>query len=211
MPSSAKIRVALIDDHRRIHELVADVLNATDDIDLVAQGSTGEEALQLCATIAPDVILMDVLMPIMDGIDATRLIHDRYPDIKILTLSSFQDDDSVRAMMANGAIGYVLKGSIVHDLVSTIRATYLGKAVFSVEVTQTLLNRDSTAPQSFGLTERELEVLRQIAAGQNNGEIAARLIISQSTVKFHLVNIMRKMNVDTRAEAIVLSARNNLL
>jgi NarL family two-component system response regulator LiaR len=211
MSSPGKIRVALIDDHRRIHEIVADVLKMTDDIELIAQGSTGEEALQLCASTTTDVILMDVLMPVMDGIDATRLIHERYPTIKILALSSFQDDDSVRAMIANGAIGYVLKGSIVHDLVSTIRATYLGKAVFSVEVTQTLMHSITPTPQSFGLTDRELEVLRLVASGQNNGEIAARLTISQSTVKFHMVNIMRKMNVETRAEAIVLSAKHNLL
>ena len=211
MASPRKIRVALIDDHRRIHELVAEIIKLTDDLELVAQGSTGEEALQLCASSAPDVILMDVLMPVMDGINATRLIHLAYPAIKILALSSFQDDDSVRAMIANGAIGYVLKGSIVHDLVSTIRATYMGKAVFSVEVTQTLMHGAAPSNQSFGLTDRELEVLRLVATGQNNGEIAAKLTISQSTVKFHLVNIMRKMKVETRAEAIVLSAKHNLL
>ncbi len=211
MASPRKIRVALIDDHRRIHELVAEIIKLTDDLELVAQGSTGEEALQLCASSAPDVILMDVLMPVMDGINATRLIHLAHPAVKILALSSFQDDDSVRAMIANGAIGYVLKGSIVHDLVSTIRATYMGKAVFSVEVTQTLMHGAAPSNQSFGLTDRELEVLRLVATGQNNGEIAAKLTISQSTVKFHLVNIMRKMKVETRAEAIVLSAKHNLL
>jgi two-component system, NarL family, response regulator LiaR len=208
---SGKIRVILIDDHRFVHETVALALARAEDIVLVAQGGNGQEALQLCQHYKPDLILMDVIMPVMNGVEATRLISEQHPEIKILALSSFQDDDSVRAMMAYGAVGYVLKGSIVNDLVTTIRATQFGKVVFSPEVTATLLTSPKRQSQDFGLTQRELEVLRLMAEGLNNGEIAARLTISQSTVKFHIANVIHKLGVDTRTEAIVLAAKNNLI
>src|SRR5207237_1293543 len=108
---------------------VSEALHDVDDIVLVAQGSNGGEALQLCQQYNPDIILMDVVMPVMNGVEATRLIHERYPDVKILVLSSFQDDDSVHAMLRYRAVGYIGKGSLAHDLVSTIRAIYSGNVV----------------------------------------------------------------------------------
>jgi NarL family two-component system response regulator LiaR len=211
MKSSGKIRVILIDDHRRVHEAVFTVLNSVEDIALIAQGSNGKEALQLCEEHQPDLILMDVVMPVMSGLEATKLIHQRYPHIKILVLSSFQDDESVRAMLQHGAVGYILKGSLIDDLVNTIRITHSGKAVFSSEIASTLLNSAQPKVQDFGLTGRELEILQLMTEGLNNGEIAAKLVISPSTVKFHIANILHKMNVETRAEAIVLAAKNNLV
>lgn len=181
---------------------------------MVAQGHNGHDAVRLCEQFEPDILLLDIVMPGMNGIDATREIHQRFPHIRILVLSSFQDDDSVRQMLSSGAAGYVVKGSLAADLAETVRLVHGGKAVFSAEITQTLLSvsiPETPAHSDFGLTGREREILRLVAEGKNNGEVAAQLVISQSTVKFHLVNILAKMQVETRAEAIVLAARHNLL
>lgn len=212
MSASNPIRVILIDDHRRIHQVISEILGFADDIKLVAQGSNGQEAIHLCDEYQPDLVLMDVMMPGMDGIEATRRILEKHPNIKILALSSFQDQDSVRAMLDSGACGYVLKDGSIDDLDTTIRTTYEGKAVFSTEVTQVLMQSpDQDSQRDYDLSEREREVLKLMAEGLNNGEIAAQLTISQSTVKFHISNIISKMGVETRAEAMVLAAKNNLV
>lgn len=205
------IRVLLADDQLRVHEAVALALRDCEDIKLVGQAANGDEAIALCAQYQPDLVLMDVLMPGMGGIEATRRIHRNHPHIKILVLSAMQDDESVRTMLENGAVGYILKDSLARDLPATIRAAYSGNMIFSQVITQRLLNHASAVPQSFGLTEREMEVLRLMAEGLNNNELAARLFISPSTVKFHIVNILDKMGVSTRPEAIVLAAKNNLV
>jgi len=205
------IRILLADDQLRVHEGVALALRGTDDIQLIGQAANGDEAIALCAQLQPDLVLMDVLMPGMGGIEATHQILQRHPHIKILVLSAMQDDESVRAMLEHGAIGYVLKDSLARDLPATIRAAYSGNMIFSQAITQRLLHQVSADVRDFGLTEREMEVLRLMAEGLNNGELAARLFISASTVKFHIVNILDKMGVQTRPEAIVLAAKNNLV
>ena len=205
------IRVVLIDDHLHVHETVAALLSDTDDIVLVGHGSNGEEAVRLCASLRPDVVLMDVMMPRMTGIEASKSIHKNHPEIRILVLSSFQDDESVHAMLKSGATGYVLKDSLANDLANTIRTTFKGKSVFSTEVAERLLNPESGPGETFGLTTRELEVLRLMAQGLNNNEIAAKLVISQSTVKFHISNLIAKIGVETRAEAIVQAAKKKLI
>jgi len=205
------IRILLADDQLRVHEAVVLALRDAPDIRLVGQAANGDEAIALCAQLQPDLVLMDVLMPGIGGIEATRQIHRRHPHIKILVLSAMQDDESVRAMLENGAVGYVLKDSLAHDIPATIRAAHSGNMIFSQVITQRLLNQVSADMRDFGLTEREMEVLRLMAEGLNNGELAARLFISASTVKFHIVNILDKMGVQTRPEAIVLAAKNNLV
>jgi NarL family two-component system response regulator LiaR len=211
MLPASKIRVILIDDHIRIHQAVNTTLNTVDDIDLVAQGATGEEAVELVEKYEPDIVLMDIVMPVMSGADAAKLIHAKFPHVKILVLSSFQDDDSVRSMLDNGASGYILKNAIATDLVNTIRVVHTGVAAFSGEVAEVLLGLRKSQHLSFNLTERELEVLKLMAAGLNNGQIAERLVISQATVKFHINNVVQKLGVETRAEAIVIAAKNDLV
>lgn len=210
---SPPIRVILIDDHKHIHDAVALALTQADDIHLAAQGSTGDEAVILCRQHQPDIVLMDVVMPGMDGVTATKRLKSEFPNVKILVLSSFQDDDTVHAMMREGASGYTLKHSLAANLVNAIRATHMGSVVIDSEVSQGLLQPPSppAAGNSFDLTERELEVLRLMAHGLTNNEIAVKLFISRSTVKFHITNIEEKMGVTTRAEAIVLAAKNNLV
>lgn len=204
------IRVVLVDDHIQMHEIVRATLGATTDIKLVGQGANGQEGIALCEQYRPDIVLMDVVMPVMDGIEATRILHERLPGIKILVLSSFQDHESVYAMLRNGAIGYLVKGSLTQDLAETIRSTVHGKMVFSSEIGAQLLSSPQPAVD-FRLTDRELEVLVLLAEGLTNQQSAQRLSISQSTLKFHMNNIFEKLGVQTRSEALVLAAKNNLI
>jgi NarL family two-component system response regulator LiaR len=179
---------------------------------VVGQGSNGQEAIQLCEEHHPDIILMDVLMPVMDGIEATQLISERFPYVKVLVLSSFQDDDSIQAMLQAGAIGYLLKNSSIDDLAHTIRTANSGTSVFSAEVTQTLLQPAQNAPKrDYGLTPREVEVLNLMVKGLNNRQIAETLVISQSTAKFHVSSILTKLDVSSRIEAVALAIEHNLV
>lgn len=207
------IRILLIDDHSMIHRLVATLLETVTDVVLVGQGSSGLDALPLYTEHKPDVVLMDVVMPGMNGIEATQHVLESFPDARILVLSGFQDDDSVRAMLQAGAAGYVLKISLAKDLLNGIRAVASGATILSSPVAQAILNQPlrPTAHNSFALTVRELEVLRLMAEGLGNKEVASSLVISVSTVKFHLANILEKMGVNTRSEAIVLAAKDGLL
>lgn len=210
MNETRPIRVVLVDDHAQIHRIVQATLEATQDIILVGQGANGQEALMLCEQSEPDVVLMDVVMPTMDGIEATKLIHARFPKMKILVLSSFQDHESVHAMLNNGALGYITKSSLAEDLAETIRTTFQGKMVLSSEVGAQLL-ASPTPAVDYQLTDRELEVLVLLAEGLTNRQSALKLSISQSTLKFHMNNIYRKLGVQTRSEALVLAAKNNLI
>jgi DNA-binding NarL/FixJ family response regulator len=210
--TSNKIRVVLADDHRRIHETVSQILGADPGIYLAGQAQNGQEALDLCAAVQPDIVLMDVVMPFMDGVAATIKIRAAYPDIRVLVLSSFSDNESVEMMLRSGAQGYLLKGNLVKDLIPTLVATYADQAVFSREI----VSQMSSKPQDFevnrfNLTDRELEVLGLIAEGLTISQIAVDLKISGSTVKYHLSNVQDKLGVATRAEALVVASKNNLI
>ena len=207
-----RIRIAVVDDHVKVHMGIEAALELFEDLELVAHGSNGQEALQLCAEHRPDVVLMDVIMPGMNGIEATQAIHRQFPEIVVLALSSFQDEEAIRAMLQAGAVGYVLKTSLIDDLAHTIRAAYAGQSVFSPEVTQVLLQPAQTPPpQDFGLTPREREILKLMAEGLNNREIAAALTISLSTAKFHVSSVLAKLGVTNRVEAVALALAKRLV
>ncbi|HLY26637.1 MAG TPA: response regulator transcription factor [Aggregatilineales bacterium] len=209
MIPSHPIRVALADDHRTTHDLVISLLKPVDDILLVAHASNGLETIAICDDVRPDVLLLDVVMPIMNGIEACERLMLSHPDLKILVLSNFDDDESVRLMLEKGARGYIVKSDLRTQLLSTIRMTYQGSTVLSSGIVQQLVAPPQ--PQDFGLTERELAVLKLLAKGASLDEIAETLFISRSTVKYHLTNILTKMRVESRAEAITLAARANLV
>lgn len=212
MTTYGLIRVLLIDDHRQVHQAVSTILATVDDIELVGQGSNGLEGINLCAELKPDLVLMDVVMPVMDGVAATAVIHEQFPNIKILVLSSFQDHESVYAMLRSGAAGYVTKSALTHELIDTIRTTQQGQVVLSPEVAERLLQQDPPKKiERFHLTDRELEVLVLMAGGQTMNQIAQDLVISPSTVKFHINNILAKLGVKTRSEALIVAAKNNLV
>jgi NarL family two-component system response regulator LiaR len=210
MTDKNPIRVVLVDDHLQMHRIVQTTIGATPDVKLVGQGANGQEGLDLCNQYHPDIVLMDVVMPVMDGIEATKVLHERFPNIKILVLSSFHDHESVYTMLRNGAVGYLTKDSLAQDLAETIRATFQGKMVFSSEIGAQLVSSPHPAV-NFHLTDRELEVLVLLAEGLTNQQSAQRLSISVSTLKFHMNNIYDKLGVQTRSEALVLAAKNNLI
>jgi NarL family two-component system response regulator LiaR len=210
MTEQSPIRVVLVDDHAQMHRIIQAILGAIPDIKLVGQAANGQEGILICEQYQPDIVLMDVVMPVMDGLEATKVLHERLPDMKILVLSSFQDHESVHAMLKNGAVGYLTKGSLAQDLAETIRATCQGKMVFSSEVGAQLVSPPQPAVD-FHLTDRELEVLVLLAEGLTNQQSAQKLSISQSTLKYHMTNIYQKLGVHTRSEALVLAAKNNLI
>jgi DNA-binding NarL/FixJ family response regulator len=215
MTDEKHIRVMLVDDHIKIHRAISALIDFIDDVELVAQGSNGREAIQLCEEHMPDVILMDVVMPAMDGIEATRQIHQQFPEVRILALSSFQDEDSVKAMMEAGAVGYLVKTSSMDDLANTLRTVHSGKMVFSPELSQIFLQSsqepEAGSKKEYEITPRELEVLKLMIDGMNNGEIAAALVVSNSTVKYHVNSILTKLNANNRSEAITLAVEKHLV
>lgn len=206
------IRIILVDDHRVVHQALAEMISFVSDFELVAQGSNGQDAINLCKEFAPDVVLMDIVMPGIDGIDATRRILTDNPTIKILGLSSFQDDVSVNSMLKSGAVGYVLKNASVDELENIIRMVYEGNAVIDQNLLRKVLHPDIRSnPAATNLTSRELEILKMISSGMSYNQVADCLTITLSTVKFHIRNILQKLNADTRNEAILIAAKSGII
>ena len=202
-------KILVVEDEMIIAADISMMLSAL-GYDVTGITPRGEDALKSIEGTRPDIVLMDVIMPVMDGIEATKLLQQRFPAIKVLVLSSFHDHESVYAMLQNGAVGYLTKSTLSKDLVETIRATIGGKMVFSRDVVNQLV-APSQPMVDYHLTDRELEVLVLMADGLNMPEIAEKLTISPSTVKYHITNICNKFGVATRSEALVLAAKNNLV
>lgn len=208
-----KIRIIIVDDHDMVRQGLEIFLKAFDDFLLVGQASNGPEAIELCGELAPDVVLMDMVMPEMDGITTTQNIRQRYPDIKIIALTSFTDDGQlVQNALRAGATGYLFKNVSIDDLATAIRSAANGKPVLAPEAAHMLIQATTQpSPESFHLTDRELEVLALMVEGMSNRQIAHNLSISYSTVRFHVSSILSKLNVESRTEAVTVALRNNLL
>ncbi len=212
MTDARTIRVAVVDDHDMVRRGLAAILKITPDLEWVGEASTGTEAVDLCEALHPEVVLMDLVMPEMGGADATRIIHTRFPDIRIIALTSFGERDLVREVLAAGAISYLLKNVSAEDLAKAIRSASAGLSTLAPEAMQALIRPDAApAGQVYDLTSRELEVLRLMVRGLNNPDIAERLVISRSTAKAHVSNILAKLNVANRAEAIALAIHDHLV
>lgn len=211
MTRQKPIRLMLVDDHRVVHQALAEMISFVDDFELIAQGSNGQDAIALSAEFQPDVILMDVMMPVMDGIEATARILSENPHQKILALSSFQDDVSVNSMLKNGAVGYILKNTSVEELEYIIRAVAEGNTVIDSSLMQKILQPNLSQQRDTSLSPRELEIIRMISRGMSYNQIADALTISLSTVKFHIGNILAKLGVETRNEAIAVAAKSNII
>ncbi|MBZ0283822.1 MAG: response regulator transcription factor [Anaerolineae bacterium] len=211
MTQQNPIRLMIVDDHRVVHQALAEMISFVDDFELVAQGSNGQEAITLCVEFQPDIILMDVVMPVMDGIEATAQILSENPRIKILALSSFQDDVSVNSMLKSGAAGYILKNTSVDELENVIRTVAKGNSVIDSNLMQKVLQPNLSLQTNTGLSPRELEIIKLISRGMSYNQVANSLTISLSTVKFHIGNILAKLGVETRNEAIVVAAKNNII
>jgi NarL family two-component system response regulator LiaR len=205
------IRVLLVDDHVVVRSGLAAVLSSLDDMQLAGEAGNGQEAIRLCEKVKPDVVLMDLVMPVMDGVAATRTIHERWPDIKIITLTSFGDKDLVEGALKAGALSYLIKSISALELATAIRGAMAGKSSLSPEAAQVLMQNLKEPETTFTLTEREHEILSLMVSGLGNNEIAERLIVSRSTVKFHVSNILSKLGVTSRTEAVALALRNKLV
>jgi NarL family two-component system response regulator LiaR len=206
------IRVLLVDDHSVVRTGLRFFVLAFDDLELVGEAASGEQAISLCEESQPDVILMDLVMPGLDGVCATQIIRKRYPDTKVIALTSFAEEHLVGKALEAGAIGYLLKDVSADELADAIRAAHAGRPTLAPQATQALIN---TATQPLGprydLTAREKEVLALMVEGLSNPAIAERLVIGLSTVKFHVSNIFSKLGVTSRAEAIALAWQHQLV
>ena len=207
------IRVMIVDEHAVVRSGLAAFLMVHDDLELVGEASGGKEAVLMCEEARPDVVLMDLVMPEMDGATATRLILERCPDIKVLALTSFKEDDLVRGALQAGAIGYLLKNVDSDELADAIRAARAGKPTFSPEAARALINvaTHTDAPSSGDyLTDREKEILKLMVEGLSNPAMADRLVVSRSTVKFHVSNILVKLGARSRTEAVAMALQQRL-
>ena len=209
---SGPIRVMLVDDHTMVRRGLAAFLKVFDDLQLAGEAESGAAAIQLCPEVVPDVVLMDMVMPDMDGAAATRLIRQQFPHVQVIALTSFKEGDLVKHALEAGAIGYLLKDVSADELADAIRAAHSGRATLSPEAAQALVETANLPPApGLDLTERELEVLALMVEGLNNTQIAGKLTVSSSTVKSHVSNILSKLGVASRTEAVTLALRSRLI
>ena len=210
-----RISVLLVDDHRVVRQGLRDFLELQDDIEVVGEASSGEEGAQLGRDLLPDVVLMDLVLPGIDGVQATRQIKAASPSTRIIVLTSFVDDDKVFPAIKAGAISYLLKDVQPEELARAIRAAQRNEAVLHPEVAAKLM-QEFNAPRPADnpveqLTDREMDVLRLIAKGKSNKEIADSLIISEKTVKTHVSNILSKLHLADRTQAAIYALRQRLV
>lgn len=212
MSDEEMIRVMLVDDHAVVRSGLSAFLLVYDDLQLVGEASSGEQAIGLCEQVRPDVVLMDLMMQGMDGAAATRHIREVCPTIQVIALTSFKEVEMVHGVLEAGAIGYLLKNVSADELANAIRAAHAGKPTLSPEATQALINKVTTGEDiGADLTKRELEILTLLVEGLSNREIAERLVISISTVKFHVSSILSKLGAASRTEAVAIALQNNLV
>ena len=212
MPNADRIKVMIVDDHPIVRSGLATMLVAFDDLELVGEASSGSKALALCQQELPDVILTDMVMPGMDGLETTRKVLEQYPSVKIIILTSFTKDTMVQDALQAGATSYLLKDSSIDQLAEAIRAAYTGQPTLSSEATRALVNSKS-GPPSFepGLTAREKQVLALIVEGLSNEEIADRLVISHATARHHVSACISKLGVKNRTQAASLAVKHKLI
>jgi len=209
-----RIRVMLVDDHAVVRSGLAAFLMAFDDLELVGEAADGSEAVRVCERVRPDVVLMDLVMPEMDGATATRTIRERFPNIQVIALTSFKEDDLVQGALEAGAIGYLLKNVSTYELAEAIRSAHAGRPTLAPEAAQALIHsatRKNNHEPGYDLTEREREVLRLMVRGLNNTLIAEELVVSRSTVKFHVSNILSKLHATSRTEAVAYALQKKLI
>jgi two-component system, NarL family, response regulator LiaR len=208
---SETIRVMIVDDHAIVRSGLASLLQAFTDLEYVGDVSGGQEALQQIDTFKPDVVLMDLKMPGMNGIEATRRLLSKQPGLRVVILTSFDDGQEINEALKAGAISYLLKNAEVQEVVQAIREAHAGRPTLSPEITRALIQANRNPTPDYDLSERESDVLRLMARGMRNPQIAQELALSLSTVKFHVSAILRKLAVENRTEAVMLALQYNLV
>ncbi|WP_072888796.1 response regulator [Ornithinibacillus halophilus] len=208
------IKILFADDHEMVRIGVSSYLSAQSDMEVIAEADDGHEAVEKALALKPDIILMDLVMKEMDGIEATSKIIDEWPEAKIIIVTSFLDDEKVYPALEAGATSYMLKTSKASEIAKAIRETYSGKSVLEPEVTGKIMTRMRHKPEENlhdQLTEREMEILLLIAQGKSNQEIADELFIALKTVKVHVSNILGKLEVQDRTQAVIYAFKHNLI
>ena len=206
------IRVLIVDDHAMVRKGLVAFLKSQPELELIGEACDGKEAITACEQNHPDVVLMDLVMPELGGVAATRTIHQRWPQIQVIALTSFQEKELVQDALQAGAIGYLLKNVSGEDLAEAIRQAQGGRPTLAPEAVQALVQPPSEIESlAADLTRREHEVLALLVKGMSNPEIAGQLFISRATVKVHISSILSKLRVSNRAEAISLAIQNKLV
>jgi two-component system, NarL family, response regulator LiaR len=210
------IRVILVDDHNLVRMGLKAYFSTLPDVQVVGEANTGEDAVRLAADLAPDVVLMDLIMPGMDGVEATHQIKKASPHTQVIVVTSYHEDEHIFPAIRAGALSYVLKDIDPDDLADAIRHAHAGEAVINPRVASRLIKElhgpHEAAVNAFSeLTNREMDVLRQIAAGKSNLEIATALVISEKTVKTHITNILAKLHLSDRTQAAVFAWREGVV
>ncbi len=205
------IRILIVDDHFVVRQGLAALLTPRNGMQVVGEAASGREAIELARTLQPDVILMDMIMPEMDGPEATACIKEDNPEARILVLTSFGEGNQIAAAIQAGALGYLLKDSSPDDLLHAIRSVHRGNLVLPQELAMKLMQSRPNLALLDQLTDRELDVLRLLARGMSNQEIAAALNISATTVRSHVSNILMKLNVSNRTQAVLVAQEQRLV
>ncbi len=205
------IRVLLTDDHPVVRSGIRAELDGAHGIEVIGEASSGDEVLRLVEELRPDVLVLDVVMPGMDGVEVTRILRERFPDLRILALSAYDENEYVFGILKAGATGYVLKEEALDTIVEAIRAASRGETWLSRRVEEKVVRRAIGEEEEVPLTERELEVLRLMAKGLSNKEIARELSITERTVRFHVGNILGKLGVESRTKAVVEGVSRGLV
>jgi NarL family two-component system response regulator LiaR len=207
-----KIKVMIIDDHEMVRKGLIVLLENFADFEIVGDVGDARKAIDLCKVNMPDVILMDMVMPILDGVAATQLLRAVYPSIQIIALTSFNDEENIQKALKSGAISYLMKNVSIDELANAVRKANRGQATLAPEAAQALISAATRPPMpAHDLTEREREVLGLMVEGLNNREIGERLVISSSTVKNHVSNILDKLGTTSRTHAVALAVETKIL
>ena len=211
-----KLKILIADDHPMLREALHRALDGEEDVEIVAEAGDGEEAVKLTSELKPDVVVMDIVMPKLNGIEATKKIKEVIPNTAVLILTTYDDEEYILGLLDAGAAGYLLKSARGSDIVEAVRAIQAGESVLHPNIIAKLLKRAMTGPveghqRSELLSERESEVLKLVALGMSNKEVATKLLVSERTIKAHLTNIFNKLNVASRSEAIVRGLKLGLV
>lgn len=211
MNATAPIRVLVVDDHKVVRNGLRTFISVSDDLEMVGEAGNGRDAVERCAELLPDVVLMDMKMPVMDGPTAIEQIRDQFPEVNVVALTSFDDEAFARRALEAGAVGYLLKDVGEKELALAIRQASQGQGTVAAGTMRSLIDQSRDDEYAVDLTDRERETLDLVATGLTNPQIADRLMVSVSTINFHVHNVLEKLGAKTRTEAVSIAAKEGLL